>query len=63
MKKLLFLFVILHVFFSCKGQSTGHKTLFDNGQVKETYYLDKNGQLTGEANIYFDNGKLSTIST
>ncbi|QMV67091.1 hypothetical protein HS960_05215 [Sphingobacterium paramultivorum] len=63
MKKLLFLLVILHIFFPCKGQSTEHKTLFDNGQVKEIYYLDKNGQLTGEVNIYFDNGKLSTVST
>lgn len=62
MKRLLFLLAILHLFFSCNGQYKEQKTFFKNGSVKEIYYLDENGQLAGEANKYFDNGKLSTVS-
>lgn len=61
MKKILFALYILTLSLSCNGQNKEHKTYYDNGQILEDTYFNKEGKLTGEGKAYFKNGQLQSI--
>jgi antitoxin component YwqK of YwqJK toxin-antitoxin module len=53
--------VLFFCFVSLSYSQKEYKTYYDNGNIKETGYLDANGKATGEWKMYHENGGLEKI--
>jgi hypothetical protein len=55
------LVLIILTFIGCKNSNLNEKKIyFDNGKLKEKYFIDKKNRRQGFSYIYYPNGKLST---
>ncbi|WP_438710453.1 hypothetical protein ACSTS3_16190 [Aquimarina muelleri] len=57
LKKILYLFILI-VLIGCKEKLTKVVEYYDNGSIKETYYIDKDSIKHGESIEYFPNGRV-----
>ena len=58
LKTLLYLFILI-VLLGCKDKLTKVVTYYENGNIKETYYIDKDSVRHGENIEYFSSGRIS----